>query len=90
MAFSTLCFLLEGVIEVELDLVGREYERTSDAMTSRQSSLTRYGSVALILSAENCGCAIVGVFALVSVLAKENGGRLPPKCRVKAGMSSCH
>jgi hypothetical protein len=76
-AFSTLCFLLEGVTEVELDLVGREYERTFDAMTSCQSSLTRYGSVALILLAENCSWAVVDVFALVSALAKENGGRLP-------------
>ena len=84
MAFLTLCFLLEDVVEIcvvegvgtpydavsssdrlgfferasffrLLDLVGREYEGSFDAVTSRQSSLTRYGSVSLILSAENCG-----------------------------------
>ena len=42
-----------------LDLVGRKYGgsfgATFGAMTSRQSSLIRYGSVSLILSAENCG-----------------------------------
>ena len=40
-------------------LVGRKYEGSFGAifgaMTSRQSNLIRYGSVSLILSAENCG-----------------------------------
>jgi hypothetical protein len=78
-----------------LDLVGHECEEPLDDVTSRQSRLIRYGSVSLILSAENCGkradersrlqlrgrsvvfgWAVVDVFALVSGLEKENGGRL--------------
>ena len=38
-----------------LDLVGREYGGFLGAMTSCQSKEIRRGSVALILSAENCG-----------------------------------
>jgi len=65
-----------------LVLVGRKYEGSLGAifgaMTSRQSSLIRYGSVSLILSAENVafGRAVLDVLAFDSDLERENGGRL--------------
>jgi len=63
-----------------LVLVGLKYEGSLGAvfgaMTSRQSSLIRYGSVSLILSAENVAFGWAVLFALDSDLERENGGRL--------------